>query len=49
MVWDGVHRAVPQLACSEAIDLLPVSLVLAEQAAVTDAEHRIRVYTLYSL
>ena len=36
------HRVVQQLARSEAIELLPVSMTMAEQAAEIAAEHRIR-------
>jgi predicted nucleic acid-binding protein len=35
-------RVVQQLVRSEVIDLIPVTLVLAEQAAAIAAEHRIR-------
>ncbi len=36
------HRVVQQLARSEAIQLIPVTLALAEQAALLAAEHQIR-------
>ncbi len=36
------HRVVQQLARSEVIELIPVTMVMAEQAAVVAAEHRIR-------
>jgi len=36
------HRVVDQLARSELIELVPVTLVLAEQAAAIAADHRIR-------
>jgi predicted nucleic acid-binding protein len=36
------HRVVQQLARSEVIELIPVTLAMAEQAALIAAEHRIR-------
>ena len=36
------HRVVQQLARSAVIDLIPVTLAMAEQAAWIAAEHRIR-------
>jgi len=36
------HRVVQQLARSEVIELIPVTLTMAEQAAEIAAEHRIR-------
>ena len=36
------HRVVQQLARSEVIELIPVTLPVAERAAVIAAEHRIR-------
>ncbi|MFC2029414.1 type II toxin-antitoxin system VapC family toxin [Chloroflexota bacterium] len=36
------HRVVQQLARSQVIELLPVTLAMAEHAAVIAAEHRIR-------
>jgi predicted nucleic acid-binding protein len=36
------HRVVQQLARSEVIQLVPVTLAMAEQAASIAAEHRIR-------
>lgn len=36
------HRVVQQPARSEVIELIPVTLALAEQAALIAAEHRIR-------
>jgi predicted nucleic acid-binding protein len=36
------HRVVQQLARSEVIELIPVTMAMAEQAAVIAAEHRIR-------
>ena len=36
------HRAIRQLARAELIELVPVALVLAEQAAAIAADHRIR-------
>jgi predicted nucleic acid-binding protein len=36
------HRVVQQLARSDVIELIPVTLAMAEQAAVIAAEHRIR-------
>jgi len=36
------HRVVQQLARSEVIELIPVTLAVAERAALIAAEHRIR-------
>jgi predicted nucleic acid-binding protein len=36
------HRVVQQLARSEAIELIPITMVMAEQAAEIAAEHQIR-------
>jgi predicted nucleic acid-binding protein len=36
------HRVVQQLARSEAIELIPITMVMAEQAAQTAAQRRIR-------
>ncbi len=36
------HRVVQQLARSKVIELIPVTLAMAEQAAVIAVEHRIR-------
>lgn len=36
------HRVVQQLVRSEVIELIPVTMTLAEQAAAIAAEHRIR-------
>jgi predicted nucleic acid-binding protein len=36
------HRVLRQLASSEVIELIPVTLATAEQAAVIAADHRIR-------
>jgi predicted nucleic acid-binding protein len=36
------HRVVQQLADSEVIELVPVSMALAERAAWISSEHRIR-------
>jgi predicted nucleic acid-binding protein len=36
------HRVVQQLAHSEVIELIPITMAMAEQAAVIAAEHRIR-------
>ena len=38
------HRVVQQLARSEVIQLIPVTLAMAEQAASIAAEHRIHGY-----
>jgi predicted nucleic acid-binding protein len=36
------QRVVQQLACSEAVDLIQITMVMAERAAEIAAEHRIR-------
>ena len=39
---DLAHRVVQQLKGSQLIELIPVTLALAEQAAIIAADHRIR-------